>query len=147
MIDSPDFYMRSPSEMKELFQKWPDAIENTVRIAKMCNMSLSVGQWQLPKFPVPKGLSSESYIEQLVMERIHKRDLKITEEIKNRITYELDIINTRGYAPYFLIVQDFVNWAKDNGITVGPGRGSAAGSVVSYALGITGLDPFYFQRT
>jgi DNA polymerase-3 subunit alpha len=144
-INSPDFYMRSPEEMGELFQKWPEAIENTVRIANMCNLTLSVGEWQLPKFSVPKGLTPETYLKQLVNERIGKRYPKITTEISKRIDYEMKIINSRGYAPYFLIVADFVNWAKNNGISVGPGRGSAAGSVVSYALGITGLDPFYFQ--
>jgi len=145
MINSPDFYMRSPEEMKELFQKWPEAIENTVRIAQMCNLTLSVGKWHLPKFPVPKGSSPEDYLVELVNERVKNRYPVITDEIQKRIDYELEIINSRGYAPYFLIVQDFVNWSKNNGITVGPGRGSAAGSVVSYALNITGLDPFYFQ--
>jgi len=145
MIHSPDFYMRSPSEMKDLFQKWPDAIENTVRIGKMCNITLSVGEWQLPKFPLPKGHTSQSYLLELVNKNIGHRYQELTKEIQKRVDYELDIINKKGYAPYFLIVQDFVNWAKDKGITVGPGRGSAAGSVVSYALGITGLDPFYFQ--
>jgi len=145
MIHSPDFYVRSPSEMKDLFHSWPEAIENTVRIADMCNVQLSVGEWQLPKFPVPQGLSSEKYLNNLVYSRIKDRYPKITEDIKKRLDYELHIINTRGYAPYFLIVQDFVNWSKSHGISVGPGRGSAAGSVVSYALNITGLDPFYFQ--
>lgn len=145
LAQSPDFYMRSPDEMKELFQKWPEAIENTVRIANMCNIELSVGQWQLPKFPLPEGYTSETYLKKLVDEKVAQRYPHVTDELKKRIAYELDIINTRGYAPYFLIVQDFVNWAKDNGVSVGPGRGSAAGSVISYALNITGLDPFYFQ--
>lgn len=145
MIESPDFYMRPPSEMKSLFAQYPEALENTVRIAKMCQLELAVGLWQLPKFPVPEGKTSDAYLRELVYERITSRYPVITDEIKNRIEYELDIINKRGYASYFLIVEDFVNWAKTHGITVGPGRGSAAGSVVSYALNITGLDPFYFQ--
>jgi len=145
LAHSPDFYMRSQEEMKDLFQKWPEAIENTARIAGMCNLTLSVGQWQLPDFPVPEQRSTEMYLQELVYARLKDRYPDITDEIKTRVDYELNIINTRGYATYFLIVQDFVNWSKNNGITVGPGRGSAAGSVVSYALNITGLDPFYFQ--
>lgn len=145
MINSPDFYMRSPMEMKELFAQWPEAIENTVRIANMCKLDLPVGQWQLPRFPVPEGEDEPSYLTKMVYERLPRRYKEITKEIKDRVEYELGIINTRGYAAYFLIVQDFVNWAKTHGVGVGPGRGSGAGSVVSYALNITGLDPFYFR--
>jgi len=145
MIKSPDYYMRSPDEMKELFKEWPEAIENTVRIANMCNLDLPVGQWQLPSFPVPKGKDEPTYLTEMVYERLPLRYKEITPEIKKRVEYELDIINTRGYAAYFLIVQDFVNWAKTHGVGVGPGRGSGAGSVVAYALNITGLDPFYFR--
>lgn len=145
MISTPDFYMRSPEEMKELFAQWPEAIENTVRIANMCNIELSVGQWHLPKFPCPDNLSSEEYLKQLVEERVGKIYPTMTEELRKRIDYELDIINKKGYAPYFLIVGDFVNWAKDNGIGVGPGRGSAAGSVICRILNITGIDPLYFK--
>jgi len=145
MIDCPDFYMRSPDEMKSLFSKYPEAIENTVRIANMCNVTLDVGKWQLPQYPVPISTTPQDYLKQLVDAGVTKRYKTVTPEIRERIEYELDIINKRGYAAYFLIVQDFVNWAKSHGVAVGPGRGSAAGSVVSYALNITGLDPFYFQ--
>ncbi len=145
MIGSPDFYMRSPDEMKELFAQYPEAIENTVKIARMCDISLDVGKWILPRYPLPEGSTSAKYLEDMVNERVGGRYPRITEEIKTRIDYELDIINKKGYATYFLIVQDFVNWAKDHAITVGPGRGSAAGSVISYILGITGLDPFFFN--
>lgn len=145
MINSPDFYMRSPKEMKELFAQWPEAIENTVRIAGMCNLTLSVGMWQLPRFPLPEGVSEDEYLTKLVYERLPLRYPVMTREIQERVAYELDIITSRRYSSYFLIVQDFVNWAKTHGVGVGPGRGSGAGSVVSYALNITGLDPFYFR--
>lgn len=145
MIASPDFYLRSPDEMKELFLQYPEAIENTVKIGSICNLALSVGQWQLPKYTLPYGLTAEDCLKQLVEERIGNRYKKQTDEIQKRISYELDIINKRGYASYFLIVQDFVNWSKAHDIAVGPGRGSAAGSAVSYILGITGIDPFYFH--
>lgn len=145
MISCPDFYMKSPDEMKELFADIPEAIENTVRIASMCSMTLSVGEWHLPKYPVPEGLTAEAYLRKLVEERLPTRYLKVTEEIRTRIEYELDIITKKKYTPYFLIVQDFVNWSKTHGIAVGPGRGSAAGSIVCYILNITGIDPFYFK--
>lgn len=145
MIGSPDFYMRSPDEMRGLFVQYPEAIENTVKIATMCDLTLSVGKWILPEYPLPVGLTPSDYLKQLLEERVSQRYEKMTVEIRERIDYELDIISKKGYATYFLIVADFVNWAKAQGITVGPGRGSAAGSVISYILGITGIDPFYFQ--
>jgi len=145
MIGSPDFYMKSPDEMKELFADYPEAIENTVRIANMCNLKLSVGEWYLPKFPLPDGMTDKEYLRTLVEERLPTRYSEVTKEIRDRIDYELDIINKKNYTSYFLIVQDFVNWAKTHGVGVGPGRGSAAGSVICYILNITGLDPFYFK--
>lgn len=145
MIGSPDFYMKSPDEMKELFADYPEAIENTVRIAKMCNLTLSVGEWHLPLFPVPEGMTPAEYLRTLVEERLPTRYQDVTKEIRDRIEYELDIINKKNYTSYFLIVQDFVNWAKTHGVGVGPGRGSAAGSVICYILNITGIDPFYFK--
>jgi DNA polymerase-3 subunit alpha len=145
MIGSPDFYMRSTEEMKGLFIQYPEAIANTVKIANMCNVDLSVGKWILPQYPIDVGETSASHLETMVQERVRTRYKNITPEIKERIAYELDIINKKGYSPYFLIVQDFVNWAKENDIAVGPGRGSAAGSVISYILGITGIDPLFFK--
>ncbi|MCX8008423.1 MAG: DNA polymerase III subunit alpha [Patescibacteria group bacterium] len=145
MINSPDFYMRSPDEMKSLFLDIPEAIDNTLRIAEMCNVELSVGKWILPKFPIPEGYTPESYLRKLIEERIPTKYPKFTEEMKKRLEYELEIINKKGYTNYFLIVQDFVNWAKEQGISVGPGRGSAAGSMVTYILNITGIDPLYFN--
>jgi len=145
MIESPDFYMRSPDEMKGLFIQYPEAIENTVKIANMCDIKLSVGKWILPNYPLPEEDTPAKHLEEMVWKHAPLKFSKITDEIKERIDYELKIINTKGYSTYFLIVQDFVNWAKGNGIAVGPGRGSAAGSVISYILGITGLNPFYFN--
>lgn len=145
MMSSPDFYLRSPEEMTGLFIQYPEAIENTIKIANMCDLTLSVGKWILPKFPVPDEQKPEDYLRELVSSRLPNRYEALTKEIEERINYELDIITKKGYSTYFLIVSDFVNWAKSQKIAVGPGRGSAAGSVVSYILGITGIDPFYFH--
>ncbi len=145
MIESPDFYMRSPEEMKGLFIRYPDAIENTAKIAAMCDINLSVGKWILPHYPLQQGETPSAYLAKLVAIRAPQKFPDLTAEIQRRINYELEIINTKGYSTYFLIVQDFVNWAKQNGISVGPGRGSAAGSIISYILNITGINPLYFN--
>lgn len=145
MMESPDFYLRSQEEMVELFAQYPEAIENTVKIANMCDLTLSVGKWILPKFPVPGNKKPEDYLREMVHERLPGKYKDVTPEVTERIEYELDIITKKGYSTYFLIVQDFVNWAKSQKIAVGPGRGSAAGSVISYILNITGLDPFFFR--
>ncbi|MBI2029123.1 DNA polymerase III subunit alpha [Candidatus Gottesmanbacteria bacterium] len=141
MISSPDFYLRSPDEMKKLFAQYPEAIKNTVEIAKKCDVSIPYGQWILPIFPVPVGFTGETYLRKMVEDRVADRFETITPEIRKRIEYELDIICKKGFATYFLIVQDFVNWAKQQGIRVGPGRGSVAGSMVAYILRITSLNP------
>lgn len=145
MIDSPDFYIKSSEEMKESFADIPEAISNTVKIADMCELELTLGKWIMPQFDVPKGLTPAEYFRKLIDERLPTRYQKMTKEIRDRIDYEVDVILTKGYETYFLTVADFVNWAKDHGISVGPGRGSAAGSVVSYVLRITDVDPFYFN--
>lgn len=145
MLKSPDFYMRSPEEMKGLFLEYPEALTNTVKIAEMCNVELTIGKWILPHYPLPAGDTPAQALSAMVEERLPNRYTTVTAEIRQRVDYELDIINKKGYSTYFLIVQDFVNWAKNNGVAVGPGRGSAAGSVVSYILNITGIDPFYFK--
>ncbi|OGG02448.1 DNA polymerase III subunit alpha [Candidatus Gottesmanbacteria bacterium RBG_16_52_11] len=145
MLSSPDFYLKSAGDMTEMFARYPEAVANTVRIADMCDINLSVGKWILPDFPIPEGETPQSYLRTLVYERLPDRYPQLPAEVKDRVEYELDIINTKGYSTYFLIVADFVNWAKDHGIAVGPGRGSAAGSVVSYILRITGVDPLYFR--
>lgn len=145
MIESPDFYMKSAEEMEILFRETPEVVKNTVKIADMCNVDITLGKWIMPVFDVPDGHTAADYLRILVGEGLERRYKKITSEIQERIEYELSIIIKKGYETYFLVVQDFVNWAKNNGISVGPGRGSAAGSVVSYALYITDVDPFFFN--
>ena len=145
MIDSPDFYMKTPDEMSGLFIQTPEAISNTVKIANMCNVEITLGKWIMPKFEVPEGMTHEEFLEQLVWEGVKRRYGEATATIKERLEYELSVIFKKGYATYFLTVADFVNWAKNHGISVGPGRGSAAGSVVSYVLNITDIDPFFFN--
>lgn len=141
MIDSPDFYLKSTEEMIEAFKDYPEAIANTVEIAEKCDIEIPTGQLIFPDFPVPKGDTLETFLKKLTYQRAGERMGEITPEISERLDYELGIINDKGYAAYFLITQDFVNWAKENKIAVGPGRGSAAGSLVSYSLGITELNP------
>ncbi len=145
MIDSPDFYIKSAEEMEKLFMDNPEAIENTIKIADRCNVEITLGKWILPVFAVPEGNTPKTYLEKLVKEGMMRRYKEITPEIKERVEYELSVIVGKGYETYFLVVSDFVNWAKGHHISVGPGRGSAAGSVVSYCLNITDIDPFYFK--
>lgn len=141
MLDSPDYYMRSTEEMIELFHEYPDAIENTVKIAESCEIEIPTGQLIFPDFPLPKGETAESYFQKMAEEGLKKKYKIVTDELKERLKYELEVITQKGYAAYFLITQDFVNWAKQQDISVGPGRGSAAGSLVSYVLNITTIDP------
>ncbi len=145
MIDSPDFYMKTKEEMIGLFLQTPEAIENTSKIANMCDLEIKLGSWIMPKFDVPASKSTSEYIKDKVEEGLLKKYKKITPEIRERVDYELSVILKKGYETYILIVADFVNWAKSHGITVGPGRGSNAGSIVSYALGISDIDPLYFK--
>ena len=138
-------YLKSPEEMQELFADVPEAIENTVDIAERCNVEIDLTQTHLPEFTVPESEDSpESYLETLAWEGLRERYDEITEEIQERLNHELDVIENMGYAAYFLIVQDFIQYAKSKDIPVGPGRGSAAGSLVCYALGITNVDPLKY---
>jgi len=142
MIDSPDYYLKSAKEMLSLFPDHPDALKNTLNIADKCNLTISTGKWILPDFPLPKGYKQpEKYLRDLTQTMLKKRFTKITSDQQKRLDYELKIICDKGFATYFLIVQDFVNWSKKNKIRVGPGRGSVAGSLVAYALRITSIDP------
>jgi len=143
MMDSPDYYLRSTEEMIELFKNYPDSIENTVKIADECELKIPTGQLIFPEYPIPKGETLASVLKDMTYKGARKKLGKITPEIEQRLEYELKIINDKGYAAYFLITQDFVNWSKEHGITVGPGRGSAAGSLVSYSVGITTIDPLF----
>jgi len=140
-----DFSLTSPEEMIKTFGDLPDAISNTVKIAEQCNFDFELGKILLPRFDTPGGLDSKAYLRQLVNERIADRYTNPNDEtVQKRVEYELSIIEKTGFPDYFLIVQDFINWAKERGIVVGPGRGSAAGSIVSYILGITDLDPIAY---
>lgn len=141
MLDSPDFYLKSTQEMKALFREYPDAIKNTVAIADKCDLTIPTGKMIFPNYPIPKGHDESSYLKEFVYKRIKDRYENPSKEVHQRIDYELKVIADKGYSAYFLIVQDFVNWAKDRGIRVGPGRGSAAGSIVSYITRITDIDP------
>ncbi len=136
-----EFYIKSLEQMKEALGEYPSAFENTLKIADKCDVEINLDKILLPKFEPPKELSLEEYLEKLCHKGIKEKYDEVTEEIKERLEYELDVIKKTGFAAYFIIVWDFVNYAKENKIKVGPGRGSAAGSIVSYALGITAIDP------
>ena len=140
-LKADDFSMRSGEEMAEHFADIPEAISNTVKVAERCQVDIDLERTILPRFTVPEGHTSETYLRKLIDEKTNGRYQTITEEITERINYELKIVNSMGFSDYFLIVQDFINWAKARGIVIGPGRGSAAGSIVSYILGITNVDP------
>lgn len=144
-LKDDDFSMRSPEEMSKLFKDLPEAVTNTQLIAEQCNLEIELNKIHLPKFQVPEGESNSSYLKKLINERTSKRYAEITAAVTDRINYELGVIEKMGFADYFLIVQDFVNWAKERGIVVGPGRGSAAGSIISYILGITNVDPIKYE--
>lgn len=145
MIDIPDFYFKTPNEMKGLFLDLPEAIDNTLEIAEKCNLEIPYGEWILPIFEVPSGMSADEYLRELVYQRKGRIKGYKEEDIRRRLDYELEIISKKGYSTYFLIVQDFVNWAKREGIAVGPGRGSVAGSLVAYVLGITDINPLDYD--
>lgn len=141
-----EFYVKTPEELKESFH-WLDenqfnkAIENTVNIANKCNLTIEMGKSFLPPFDVPEGYTAETYLEHLVFKGLNEKYGEISSDIEKRARYELSIIDNMGFAAYFLIVWDFINYSREHNIPVGPGRGSAAGSVIAYALGITSLDP------
>jgi DNA polymerase III subunit alpha len=144
-FDSDEFYLKTPAEMAEKFAAWPGACENTLEVAQRCDVSIELGNLLLPNYSVPEGKTLESHLRELVKEGLHRRYPEITAEVQERAEYELRVISDMKFPAYFLVVQDFVNWAKQRGIRVGPGRGSAAGSIVSYALGITELDPLRYN--
>ncbi|PJC33342.1 DNA polymerase III subunit alpha [Candidatus Roizmanbacteria bacterium CG_4_9_14_0_2_um_filter_36_12] len=145
MINVPDYYFKSTAEMKGSFIDLPEAIENTLKIADKCNLEIPMGKWILPEFKTPRGESVDVYLRELVESRKKRMATYNQEMVSKRVDYELKIIISKGYATYFLIVQDFVNWAKKQGIAVGPGRGSVAGSLVAYILGITDINPIDYN--
>ena len=142
---SDNFYFKDPDEMSALFENQPDAIKNTLALAERVDIDLDTKTFHMPNFPLPEGEKTpEKYLENLVWEGVKERYPEVTSEIKERVEHEVETINSMGFAGYFLIVNDFIRYAKEQGIPVGPGRGSAAGSVVSYALGITAVDPLQY---
>ncbi len=145
MIDVPDFYFKSPEEMKIVFADLPEALDNTLKIAEEAGFEIPYGNWVLPKFDLPKGEDADSYLRKLVKKNLARVSDYPEDEVKKRIDYELKIIAEKGYSTYFLIVQDFVNWAKKQEIAVGPGRGSVAGSLVAYILKITDVNPLEYN--
>ena len=145
MIEVPDYYFKSSEEMKGQFIDIPEAIDNTIRISDQCNLEIPYGKWILPKFVTPNNEPVEDYLRQLVEERKNRVNGFPVETIDKRLQYELDIIIKKGYTTYFLVVQDFVNWAKTHKVAVGPGRGSAAGSLVAYVLRITDINPLEYN--
>ncbi|MGP1597407.1 DNA polymerase III subunit alpha [Peptoanaerobacter stomatis] len=139
-----EFYFKSQEEMYDIFSGDEEALANTQKIADMCNVEFDFNSYHLPKYSVPSNYTAFEYLKKLCDEGIKQRYEIVSDDIKNRLDFELNVINQMGYVEYFLIVWDFINYAKINNIMVGPGRGSAAGSIVSYALKITDIDPIKF---
>ncbi|EQK50705.1 DNA polymerase III, alpha subunit [Clostridioides difficile F525] len=142
---SDEFYLKSREEMEELFPYALEAIDNTVKIADMCNVEFDFNTIHLPKYDVPEGYTPETYLRELCFNGLKERYDNPSNEILERLNYELDVIEKMGYVEYFLIVWDFINFSKENNIIVGPGRGSAAGSIVAYTLKITDIDPIKYS--
>lgn len=153
LLDDPDrmrfyndqYYLKSKSEMEKLFPEHPECVTNTLEIARRCNMEFTFGKLHLPNFPLPDNMTDTQYLRKLCIEKLPERYDHITEEITKRLDYELNMIAQMGYDSYFLIVWDFINFARSQKIAVGPGRGSAAGSIVAYILGITNIDPLPYN--
>ena len=150
-FSSNEYYLKSAEEMSELFSQYPEALDNTIKIAERCNLSIEFDKLKLPNYPIPskfgkKKINNDAeYLRALCEYKVTDKYSLITQEITDRLNYELEIIHNMKYDSYFLIVYDFINYAKNAGIPVGPGRGSAAGSIVAYILGITDIDPLQFD--
>ncbi len=144
-FQTDEFYLKSPDEMKEIFKSVPEALENTIKIRDKCNFDFDFNKTYLPKFDVPEGISAEEYLRKLCYEGMKVRYKDADDEVISRLEYELGVISHMGYVDYFLIVWDFIKFARDNGIMTGPGRGSGAGSIVAYCLGITRIDPLKYN--
>ena len=144
-FSSDDYYLKTPEEMAAIFIEYPESIANTVKIARRCHVEFDFAHRHLPKFPLPEGMTDEMYLRKLCTDYLPEKYPEITQEVKERLEYELGVIHSMGFDSYFLIVWDFINYARSVKIPVGPGRGSAAGSIVAYALGITDLDPLKYD--
>lgn len=139
------YYLKSPKEMEGLFPYAKEALENTHKIAERCDVEIVFGQYKLPRYDVPEGYDAWTYLQMLCEEGMKRRYPEVTPELQARLTYELNVIHTMGFDDYYLIVWDFIKYAKDHNIMVGPGRGSGAASIAAYALGITDIDPIRYQ--
>ena len=144
-FQTDEFYLKTEEQMRELFHYAPEAVENTHRIAMECQVEFTFGEYHLPEFIPPAGYTNRDYLRKLCAEGIRERYENVTPELQERLDYELGVIESMGYVEYFLIVWDFINFAKEHGIMVGPGRGSAAGSIVAYCLKITDIDPIRYS--
>ncbi|MCK5492559.1 MAG: DNA polymerase III subunit alpha, partial [Candidatus Omnitrophica bacterium] len=144
-FSTDSFYFRSPSEMKTIFKEIPQAIKNTLEITQKCNLIMDFTKTHLPSFPLPDNETDENFLKNICYEKLKDKYPEITEKITQRLEYELSVITKTGFSSYFLIVWDLVKFAKENHIPVGPGRGSAAGSIVSYVLDITDVDPLSYD--
>ncbi len=146
VFDRKEFYMKDPDTMRSIFSHIPEAVENTNRVAQLCNLEIELPGPLLPDFDIPGQFSNpDEYLRHLTYEGINKRYPEITDTIRKRAEFELDIIISMGFTGYFLIVWDFIHWAKEHDIPVGPGRGSGAGSLIAYAMTITDIDPFKYD--
>ena len=145
-FQTDEFYLKSTDEMYELFSMVPEACENTNKIAEQCNFAFTFGETKLPYFKAPDGMENQAYFEKLCWEGLERRyPGKVTDALKERLTYEINVVKTMGYTNYYLIVYDFINYAKSHDIPVGPGRGSGAGSLAAYCVGITDIDPIRYN--
>lgn len=142
---TPDHHLSTPEEMKQIFAAWPELLEETNRIKDSCHVTFDFNQRRLPSFPVPDGAAAYDYLQRKCKDNLKKRYKEITPEIIHRLEYELNVIRSMEFSDYFLIVADFIHYAKEQSIVVGPGRGSSAGSLVAYALGITDVDPMEYD--
>ena len=141
-METSELYVKSTEEMAALFPEYPEAVENTVRIAELCNMDFQFGTYHLPEFKLPEGYADgDAYFQKLCEEGYARRYPNDPEGFRDRLNYEMGVIRQMGFVDYFLIVSDFIGYAKRQGIPVGPGRGSAAGSMVAYCMNITDVDP------
>src|SRR5438132_94214 len=143
----PELYFKSPAEMREIFRDFPEAIANTLEIADRCNLEIEFGKSKYPEYPVPAGKTREGYLRELCYKGLHERygeRAANDQDLIKRLDYEVDVLEKTGFVSYLLIVWDFIHFARERGIPVGPGRGSAAGSIVAYVLGITDIDPLQY---
>lgn len=143
-VDTPTFYLRPEEEMRQLFPDFPDSIDNTLEVASKCDISIELGQWYFPNIDLPTGRTAPQALQEITRDRLAQKYSQVTAELTQRLEFELEVICSKGYAPYFLMMADMVNWCTDHGIITNT-RGSAAGSIVAYLVGITSVDPIKYQ--